>query len=297
MGTPDFAVPSLKALVESGFNVVAVVTAPDRPAGRGLQLKTSAVKDYAVNQGLPVLQPEKLKRPEFIETLTSYKADLQVVVAFRMLPEIVWNMPQLGTLNLHASLLPDYRGAAPINHAIINGEKETGATTFFLKHAIDTGDIIMQRRIAIDENETAGSLHDKLMVIGADLVVDTVTKIQDGNAQSTPQPMGKGKEAPKIFPENCVIDWNLEAIEIERFIRGLSPYPTAKTELDGKQLKIYASEISDLEKDGSPGDSFIDYEQKKLLFRSRDAWLSILDLQLQGKKRMLVEDFLRGYRK
>lgn len=294
MGTPDFAVPTLKAIIDNGFNVVAVITAPDKPSGRGLKMTATPVKEYAESLGIPVLQPPKLKDPDFLEHLKSYQADLQVVVAFRMLPEVVWNMPPLGTLNLHASLLPDYRGAAPINHAIMQGETTTGVTTFFLQHEIDTGDIIIQRSIPVASDETAGSLHDKLMVLGAEVVVDTLKAIADGSVKTHPQPEKTAKPAPKIFPDDCIINWERPAIEIERFIRGLSPYPAARTTLDGKQLKIYGSRPADINRDGRPGEWVI--ENDMLLFFCADAWLAISDLQIEGKKRMPVADFLRGFR-
>lgn len=248
MGTPDFAVASLDAIVQANFDVVAVVTAPDKPAGRGQKLNESAVKKYAVEKGIPVLQPEKLKNPEFIEELRSYQADLQVVVAFRMLPEIVWNMPAKGTINLHGSLLPQYRGAAPINHAIINGEKESGVTTFFLKQEIDTGDIILSDSVPIADDETAGDLHDKLMVVGANLLVKTLHAVEANNITEQPQPQNDDlKHAPKIFKEDCKIDWNNPAQTIHNLIRGLSPYPTAFTILNDKNLKVFKAEIEDKE--------------------------------------------------
>ncbi|MDR1810192.1 MAG: methionyl-tRNA formyltransferase, partial [Prevotella sp.] len=236
MGTPEFAVGSLSALVENGYNVVGVITMPDKPAGRGHKLQASAVKEYALQQNLPLLQPEKLKDDFFLQQLSAWHADLQVVVAFRMLPEAVWSMPRLGTFNLHASLLPQYRGAAPINHAIINGEKETGATTFFLTHEIDTGNIIKQIRIPVRETDTAGSIHDELMKKGAQLVMDTVDMISEGHIETVPQEQfaieeSKLKPAPKIFRETCRIDWMKPATDIFNFIRGLSPYPSAWTEL------------------------------------------------------------------
>ncbi|MEO6133799.1 MAG: methionyl-tRNA formyltransferase, partial [Ginsengibacter sp.] len=234
MGTPDFAVPSLRTLYEAGFDIAAVVTAPDKPAGRGLQLTESAVKKFAVEKNLKILQPEKLKNLEFIEALENLKADVQVVVAFRMLPEVVWNMPPLGTINLHGSLLPQYRGAAPINWAIINGEKETGVTTFKLQHAIDTGNILFQEKIKIEEDDTAGTVHDKMMKTGAQLLLHTLDELAAGNTSETRQPetdlTGEElKHAPKIFTETCEIDWNNNIDTTYNFIRGLSPYPTAFT--------------------------------------------------------------------
>jgi methionyl-tRNA formyltransferase len=297
MGTPDFAVPSLKILVEAGYNVVAVVTAPDRPAGRGLQVHMSPVKAYAISKDIPVIQPEKLKNPEFIEVLKSFKANLQVVVAFRMLPEAVWQMPALGTFNLHASLLPDYRGAAPINWAVINGEKETGATTFFLKHEIDTGDIIFQEKIGIGPDENAGSVHDRLMVLGADLVLKTVDAIASGTIQPTPQQIKLNpKSAPKIFKEDCRIDWKDKNLDqLHDFVRGLSPYPGAWTTLDGKILKVYKSS-----KESIPGveagfGNIISDHKTFVKVQCEGGYLHLLELQIEGKKKMGTEDFLRGY--
>lgn len=296
MGTPDFAVASLDALVQANFEIVAVVTAPDKPAGRGQKLNESAVKKYAVENGIPVLQPEKLKNAEFLEELKSYQADLQVVVAFRMLPEIVWNMPPKGTINLHGSLLPQYRGAAPINHAIINGEKESGVTTFFLTHTIDTGDIILSERTEIADDETAGDLHDKLMVIGADLLVKTVTAIDAGNYTEQPQPQSEVlKHAPKIFKEDCKIDWNKPSQEVYNLIRGLSPYPTAFTTFNDKTLKVFKAELEDKEPAIAAG-GFLTDGKTYLKFATKDGFIKLLDIQYEGKKRMLIEDFLRGMR-
>jgi len=296
MGTPDFAVASLDALVQASFDVVAVVTAPDKPAGRGQKLNESAVKKYAVEKGIPVLQPEKLKNPEFIEELKSYQADLQVVVAFRMLPVVVWSMPAKGTINLHGSLLPQYRGAAPINHAIINGEKESGVTTFFLKEEIDTGDIIMSDSVAIADDETAGDLHDKLMVVGANLLVKTLHAIEAGEVQEQPQPLSDDlKHAPKIFKEDCKIDWNNSAQHIHNLIRGLSPYPTAFTALNDKTLKVFKAELEDKEP-GIAAGGFLTDGKTYLKFAAKDGFIKLLDIQYEGKKRMLIEDFLRGMR-
>eukprot|EP01133_Synstelium_polycarpum_P013969 gene13969-16471_t len=254
MGTPDFAVASLDALFKAGFEIAAVVTAADKPAGRGQKLSESAVKKYAQEKGLKVLQPVRLKDPEFIAELHDLKADLQVVVAFRMLPEAVWSMPPKGTINLHASLLPQYRGAAPINHAIINGEKESGVTTFFLKHEIDTGDIIFSEKVSIGPQDTAGELHDQLMQTGAGLLVKTVQAIADGNYTEQPQPQAADlKHAPKIFKDFCQIDWNQSAGLIHNLIRGLSPYPTAFTRLNDKTLKIFRAEIEEKEPGIAPG--------------------------------------------
>ena len=296
MGTPDFAVASLNALVEANFNVVAVVTAADKPAGRGQKLNESAVKKYAVEKGIPVLQPEKLKNPEFLAELKSYNADLQVVVAFRMLPEVVWAMPEKGTINLHGSLLPQYRGAAPINHAIINGEKESGVTTFFLTHEIDTGDIIQSASVEITNDETAGDLHDKLMNVGADLLVKTVTAIAEGNYKEQPQPQSDVlKHAPKIFKEDCKIDWNKTSEEVFNLIRGLSPYPTAFTLLNDKTLKVFKAEVEEKESAIVAG-GFLTDGKTYLKFATKDGFIKLLDIQYEGKKRMLIEDFLRGMR-
>ncbi|MFW0716788.1 methionyl-tRNA formyltransferase [Pedobacter sp. N23S346] len=296
MGTPDFAVASLDALVQANFDIVAVVTAPDKPAGRGQKLNESAVKKYAVEHSIPVLQPEKLKNPEFLEALKSYQADLQVVVAFRMLPEVVWNMPPKGTINLHGSLLPQYRGAAPINHAIINGEKESGVTTFFLTHEIDTGDIILSDRTPIGDDETAGELHDKLMVIGANLLVKTVTAIASGDFTEQPQPQSDElKHAPKIFKEDCKIDWNNPSAKVHNLIRGLSPYPTAFTMLNEKTLKIFKAEHENTEPAIAAG-GFLTDGKTYLKFATKDGFIKLMDIQFEGKKRMLIEDFLRGMR-
>lgn len=301
MGTPEFAVASLNALVEAEFNIVGVITAPDKPAGRGMKLTESAVKKYAVAQNLPVLQPEKLKNPDFLAQLRALNADLQVVVAFRMLPEVVWNMPPLGTINLHGSLLPQYRGAAPINWAIINGEKETGVTTFKLQQEIDTGNILLQEKILIGENDTAGELHDIMKEIGANLLVTTVKAIEDGSLQETAQSQaveqveGELKHAPKLFTETCTIDWNKSCNEVYNLIRGLSPYPGALTTLQGKILKIFKStkEItSPTHNTGQPvsdGKTF-------LKFACTDGYIHATEIQLEGKKRIGIEDFLRGYR-
>lgn len=296
MGTPDFAVASLNALVEAGFDVVGVVTAADKPAGRGQKLNESAVKQYAVSKGLKVLQPLKLKDPLFIDELKSLNADLQVVVAFRMLPEMVWDMPAKGTINLHASLLPQYRGAAPINHAIINGEKESGVTTFFLKHEIDTGDIILSESVSIADDDTAGDLHDKLMNVGAGLLVKTVKAIEAGDYTEQPQPQSDElKHAPKIFKEHCLIDWNQSVDKIYNLIRGLSPYPTAFTTLNNKSLKVFKAEYEEKEPGISPG-SFLSDGKTYLKFAARDGFIKFTDLQYEGKKRMKVDEFLRGIR-
>lgn len=304
MGTPDFAVESLKALFEGGYNVVGVITAPDKPAGRGKKMSVPAVKKYAVEKQLKVLQPEKLKNPEFLETLKSLRAHLQVVVAFRMLPEAVWNMPPLGTFNLHGSLLPSYRGAAPLNWAIINGEKKTGVTTFLLDQKIDTGKIIFKKEIEIGENETVGEVHDKLMKIGAKLVTETVDVLAKGNFEAIPQSeLADGQEikhAPKIFKEDCKIDWEKETETIRNLIRGLSPYPTAWTNLthidSGKIIpsKIFMATNATTSKAHKPGT--IESDGKTYLkVACKNGWLQITDIQLAGKKRMKIEDFLRGF--
>lgn len=301
MGTPQFAVPSLRKLYEAGYNIVAVVTAPDKPAGRGMQLTESAVKKYAVEKNLKILQPEKLKDPAFIEELKSLKADVQVVVAFRMLPEVVWNMPPMGTINLHASLLPQYRGAAPINWAIINGEKQTGVTTFKLKHDIDTGNILLQEKIEITENETAGTLHDKMMNIGAELLLQTINGLAKGNIEGIVQSSssifkdGTLHHAPKIFTETCEINWNNNTNSIHNLIRGLSPYPAAFTFLQGKKLKIFSAEKEIDNKVNGPGKIFTD-NKTFLKFSTNDGFISLKEIQLEGKKKMNTEDFLRGWR-
>ncbi|QHS60280.1 methionyl-tRNA formyltransferase [Chitinophaga agri] len=298
MGTPDFAVASLDILVQNGFNVVAVVTAPDKPAGRGLQLQQSAVKQYAVANNLPVLQPEKLKNPAFLEELQALKADLQVVVAFRMLPELVWNMPPLGTINVHASLLPNYRGAAPINWAIINGEKESGVTTFKLQHEIDTGDILFNQSVVIRDDETAGELHDDLMITGARLLLKTVQALASGTARETPQADIKAediKHAPKIFKETCQINWEQPIEQIYNLVRGLSPYPTAWTTLGGKILKIYKATREHTAPSVAPGEVVSD-NKTYLKIAAPDGYLAVQEVQLEGKKKMDVESFLRGYK-
>ncbi|CAM4300451.1 methionyl-tRNA formyltransferase [Pedobacter westerhofensis] len=296
MGTPDFAVASLNALFENGYDIAGVVTAADKPAGRGQKLHESAVKKYAVEKGLKVLQPLKLKDPEFIEELRALHADLQVVVAFRMLPEMVWDMPAKGTINLHASLLPNYRGAAPINHAIINGETESGVTTFFLKHEIDTGDVIFSEKVAIAEDDSAGDLHDHLMEAGAGLLVKTVKAIADGDYKEQPQTASDElKHAPKIFKEFCKVDWNQPVKRIYNLIRGLSPYPTAFTELNDKTIKIFKAQYEETAADIAPG-NYVTDGKTFLKFAAADGYISLLDLQYEGKKRMLVDEFLRGMR-
>lgn len=293
-GTPDFAVATLDALLKAGNKVVAVVTAVDKPQGRGRQLKASAVKTYALEKGLEVLQPSNLKSEDFQDDLKRLKPDLQVVVAFRMMPEKVWDFPPKGTINLHASLLPAYRGAAPINWAIINGEKETGVSTFFLQHEIDTGHIIFQEKVAIEPKETAGSLHDKLMERGAALVVKTVAAIDEGSAPLKSQDLdAPAPKAPKIFKEDCLIDWHQSAIKVERLIRGLSPYPTAYTLWEGKLLKIYSAEIRSAENLPPAGTAESD-GKNYLRVACPDAWIYLEDIQAEGKKRMDIKAFLRG---
>lgn len=298
MGTPEFAVASLRALVEAGENIVGVITAPDRKSGRGMKLTPSAVKQFAVQHGILVLQPTNLKSEAFLKELNSLNATLQIVVAFRMLPEVVWNMPPKGTFNLHASLLPQYRGAAPINWAVINGEKETGVTTFFLQHKIDTGNIIFQEKLTIAEDETAGELHDRLMNLGAKVVVKTVHSIAKDENPDVPQiSSSELKEAPKIFKETCRIDWNKPAIEVHNFIRGLSPYPTAFTVLkkgdEELAMKVFRSNPQSEKANTSSGK--IRVEERELFVSSNDNWLRIDELQLAGKKRMKASDFLLGF--
>jgi len=329
MGTPEFAVASLDALVEAGFPIVGVITAPDKPAGRGMQLTESAVKKYAKEKGLRILQPEKLKNPQFLEELRSLGADLQIVVAFRMLPELVWNMPPQGTINLHGSLLPQYRGAAPINWAVINGERETGVTTFKLQHDIDTGNILLQEAFPIGEQETAGEVHDRMKVIGARLLVRTIRELEAGTLKEIPQAQLPSaysgtpatsathppespsapelKHAPKLFTETGKIDWNRPVSEIHNLIRGLSPFPGAYTYLDGKLLKIYRAgkeietplappgESSPAASHLAPGQYATD-KKTYLKFACPDGMIALEEIQLEGKKRMKIDDFLRGYK-
>lgn len=294
MGTPEFAVPSLRILVENGFNVVGVITAPDKPKGRGKKLGTSAVKDYALEAGLNILQPTNLKNPDFQQALRDLKADLQIVVAFRMLPETVWNMPPIGTFNLHGSLLPQYRGAAPINWAIMNGETETGVTTFFLKHEIDTGAIIFQDREPISYEDNVGTVYIRLMEKGAQLVLKTARAIAAGDYSSSPQVVpDELKLAPKIFRETCEINWTGTAEQIRNHIRGLSPYPAAWTTFRGKNLKVFAAEQMNINLESEIGDIQTDWKTF-LHVRTGDGVLSLTDVQLEGKKRMAVADLLRG---
>lgn len=306
MGTPDFAVESLKILVENNYNVVAVITMPDKPSGRGHKLQFSAVKQYAIEKNLNILQPEKLKDESFLEALKALHADVQVVVAFRMLPEVVWNMPRLGTFNLHASLLPQYRGAAPINWAIINGEKETGATTFFLTHEIDTGKIILQEKISISETDDAGSVHDKLMLIGAEMVRKTIDLLILGETDAIDQsqfihPETELKAAPKIFKDTCKIDFNKSVDDSYNFIRGLSPYPTAWAELqfpnqqEPTLLKIYETEKEYIQHNNQPGTLITD-GKKFAKIALQDGYLQLKSVQAPAKKRMDIGELLRGMR-
>lgn len=304
MGTPDFAVATLDALVKQKYSIVGVITAPDKPAGRGQQIQQSAVKQYALQQGLTVLQPEKLKDEHFLKELAGLKADLQIVVAFRMLPEVVWNMPPLGTFNLHASLLPQYRGAAPINWAVINGEKETGVSTFFLQQEIDTGKIIFQEKTPIGENETAGEVHDTLMNIGASLVVKTVKAIEQKNYPQVDQSaliasVTELKPAPKIFKEDCKIDWSRSLDELHNRIRGLSPYPTAFTNLvspagESHAVKLFISK-KEPAKLSSPLGSVATDSKTYLKIAVQNGYIVIEELQLAGKKKMRIQEFLRGF--
>ncbi|ASZ15129.1 methionyl-tRNA formyltransferase [Chitinophaga pendula] len=298
MGTPDFAVASLDILIQHGYHVVGVVTAPDKPAGRGLQLQESAVKKYAVSKGLKVLQPEKLKNPAFQEELRSLNATLQVVVAFRMLPITVWDMPPLGTINVHASLLPNYRGAAPINWAVINGEKQTGVTTFRLQHEIDTGNILFSDTVEIREDETAGELHDVLMQKGAGVLLKTVDALCNDTLEGTPQAHldpDTLKHAPKLFKENCRIDWQQPMDHIYNLIRGLSPYPTAWTQLHGKSVKIFKATKDHTAPKEAPG-TVVSDQKTFLKMAAADGYIQLEELQLEGKKRMDIVAFLRGYR-
>jgi methionyl-tRNA formyltransferase len=298
MGTPDFAVPSLEILLKNNINVVAVITAPDKPQGRGQKVRYSPVKECALKNGIPVLQPTNLKHPDFLSRLDEINANLQVVVAFRMLPEVVWSRPAFGTFNLHASLLPQYRGAAPINWAIINGETETGVTTFFLRHQIDTGNIIFQEKELISDTDNAGMLHDRLMIRGAELVLKTIKAIETGQSHNIPQKEnGELKHAPKIFKETCEINWDQPGARVRNFIRGLSPHPGAWTSIHGRIYKIYDGEILSLEEQGSlelePGQFKTD-NHDYLWFKTKDELYSVTRLQPEGKKQMDVKDFFRG---
>ncbi len=303
-GTPDFAVASLEALIDAGHRIVGVVTGPDKPAGRGKHLMQSAVKQAALRHGLHIMQPEKLKNPEFIEELRGLDADLFIVIAFRMLPEAVWTMPPAGTFNLHASLLPRYRGAAPINWAVINGDKETGVTTFFLKHEIDTGDVISQERIAISDDDDAGTVHDRLMELGARLTVETADRIAEGNLKATPQAemagAGKATPAPKIFKDTCHIDWTRPAAEVRNLIRGLAPYPAAWSAMtadgnDAGTVKIFKTALTE-EPAAEPGKVTVTDNRKGMKVDCGDVRLEILSLQPQGKRRMSADEYLRGCR-
>ncbi|MEO6187508.1 MAG: methionyl-tRNA formyltransferase [Ginsengibacter sp.] len=302
MGTPDFAVPSLQKLLDAGYDIAAVVTAPDKPAGRGMKMFGSAVKDFAVSRNLKILQPEKLKNLDFLSELKSLKADLQVVVAFRMLPEVVWNMPPMGTVNLHGSLLPQYRGAAPVNRVIMNSETETGVTTFKLQHEIDTGHILLQEKIKIGDSETAGELHDRMKVVGAGLLLRTIDGLAEGSLEETPQSnlvlMSGDLElhyAPKISTETCEIVWEKNVSDIYNLVRGLSPHPTAFTFLNGKKLKIFKAEKEYGKPAEKPGERLTD-NKSYLKFSCNNGYLHLKELQLEGKKKMNIEDFLRGWR-
>ena len=305
MGTPDFAVAPLRRLVEEGYNIVGVVTMPDKPAGRGLHMQASAVKRYAVEAGLPVYQPEKLKDPQFVETLRSLAPDLGIVIAFRMLPEIVWAMPRLGTFNLHASLLPQYRGAAPINWAIINGEKESGVTTFLLNHEIDKGAILCQQRVAIDEDDDAGTLHDKLMNAGTDLVIETIERIASGAIAPVDQQAIEPqvvRDAPKIFKETCRIDWSASCDTVRNLVRGLSPYPAAWSELHKEGASPIGVKIFRVHAETCPADrlpapgTLVTDGRTFMKVACADGYLFLDELELAGKKRMAVADLLRGFK-
>lgn len=299
MGTPDFAVAPLKALVEGGYNVVAVVTTPDKPSGRGLKVNESAVKRYATEVGLPILQPVKLRDEEFVSAFKDLRADLGIVIAFRMLPEIIWAAPRLGTFNLHASLLPQYRGAAPINRAIMNGETETGVTTFLLNPQIDEGAVLGQTKVAIEPSDNVGTLHDKLMNVGVDLVLETVNKIADGNVvpiEQTEMCDGELKPAPKIFKEDCHIDFSRSGVEIVNLVRGLSPYPAAWANLsEGLSAKIFEVAFEPQSVDVECGTVASD-GKKYIRVACSDGWIDVKELQLSGKKRMTAEELLRGFR-
>ena len=305
LGTPEFAVESLDKIVENGYNVVAVVTMPDKPAGRGHNLLQSPVKQYAVSKNIPVLQPVNLKDEDFVEQLRSYGADLFVVIAFRMLPEVVWQMPRLGTFNLHASLLPDYRGAAPINWAVINGDTKTGVTTFFLKHEIDTGDVIDRMSVEINPEDNVGDVHDRLMSLGADLTLKTLGKILDGTLETKPQSAfadecQSPRPAPKIFKETCHVDWNRSVVDVHNLVRGLSPYPAAWSiieddgPLTGRHVKIFETQIDSSSSTNLIPGRMIVIGKDKIAVDCSDGRLLIKKLQLQGKKAMPADEFLRG---
>lgn len=295
MGTPEFAVASLDALIKAEHNVVGVITAPDKPAGRGMKMSESAVKKYAREHSLHILQPEKLKNPEFLSQLKALKADLHVVVAFRMLPEVVWNMPPMGTINVHASLLPNYRGAAPINWAIINGEKETGVTTFKLTHEIDTGNILLQQKVNIEDEDDAGTLHDKLKDAGATLLLKTIDGLINNRIAEQPQVDNVTIHAPKLTSETARINWNEPVEKIHNLIRGLSPYPAAFTLLNDKVFKIYRSEFKHVKPLKAPGEFETD-NKSYLRFAGPDGYIYAKNVQAEGKKRMDVAEFLRGFR-
>ncbi len=296
MGTPDFAVESLRQLIKDGIEIIAVITAPDRKSGRGQKISMSAVKQFALEKDLPILQPEKFKNDDFITELRSFNADLFIVVAFRMLPEVVWAMPELGTINLHGSLLPNYRGAAPINWAVINGEKETGVTTFFIEKEIDTGKIIDREAICISDTDNAGTIHDKLMEVGAHLLSKTVQNIFKGNVDALEQDNSNLKHAPKIFKPDCKIDWSLDTITINNKIRGLSPYPTAWTEMkcddSTKSIKLFnTTYIVDTKNNSNK----IKIEEKNVYFGTSNGWIILKDIQLEGKKRMEISALMNGF--
>ncbi|MEY3539365.1 MAG: hypothetical protein RL188_782 [Bacteroidota bacterium] len=296
MGTPAFAVASLKALLEAKMNVVGVVTAPDKPAGRGMQLQQSAVKQFALEHHLPIAQPEKLKSPDFFAQIQAWQPDIQIVVAFRMLPESIWSFPPMGTLNVHGSLLPQYRGAAPINWAIINGEKETGVTTFRLQHAIDTGDTLLQEKITIPPTMTAGELHDTMMEVGATTLVKTLKGLIAGSIVASPQANTTHlKHAPKLFTQDCTIDWTKPVDQVHNLIRGLAPFPGALTKVDGKIVKLFSTSIL-LEKPKEAIGSFVTDGKTYARFACTDGYIQLNDIQWEGKKRMPITDFLRGYK-
>jgi len=295
MGTPEFAVPSLDILVQNGYDIVGVITSTDKFGGRGKKkLLESAVKKYAREHEIKILQPKNLKAPEFVKELRNLEADLQVVVAFRMLPEVVWNMPRLGTFNLHGSLLPKYRGAAPINWAVINGDEETGVTTFFIRHKIDTGDMMLQKKTPIGENETAGDVHDRMMLIGAEAVLETVQMIENNSYELQIQDHNLATKAPKIYHDTCKINFDQPTAQVHNFIRGLSPYPAAWTTLGEHSLKIFQTTKEIIDHECSPGRFFSDHK-KWLKVSTQDGFIHIHKLQLQGRKRMGIVDFLNGY--
>jgi methionyl-tRNA formyltransferase len=295
MGNPEFARYHLEKMLSAGFNVVAVISAPDKPGGRGMKIQSTPVTTYAKEKNIPCLQPNNLKNTEFQKELKSYNADIQVVIAFRMLPQSVWNMPPLGTINLHASLLPQYRGAAPINWAIINGEKKSGVTTFRLKHEIDTGGILLQKECPIEPNETSGSLHDKLMMLGADTMIETLEKISNDSIEETPQiEFDNLKGAPKLYAQNTAINWDTTGEQIEHFVRGLQPYPVAHAQLDGKKLQIYRASFSPQDHNHPSGIFFTD-QKKYLAVSVPNGYIHLLEIKLQGKRKMMITDFLNGF--